>query len=82
MLPKQRQEINSINQVHCGPFLKINKRATTSKMKLLTQERNHLQITEKKKNESERDKKDSLMYKLVLIASKIVFLDFKGLFAV
>lgn len=81
MLPKQRQEINSINQVHCGPFLKINKRATTSKMKLLTQERNHLQITEKK-NESERDKKDSLMYKLVLIASKIVFLDFKGLFAV
>jgi len=81
MLQKQRQEINSINQVHCGPSLKINKRATTRKMKLLTQERNHLQITEKK-NERERDKKDSLMYKLVLIASKIVFLDFKGLFAV
>lgn len=81
MLQKQRQEINSINQVHCGPSLKINKRATTSKMKLLTQERNHLQITEKK-NERERDKKDSLMYKLVLIAYKIVFLDFKGLFAV
>ena len=81
MLQKQRQEINSINQVHCGPSLKINKRATTSKMKLLTQERNHLQITEKK-NERERDKTDSLMYKLVLIASKIVFLDFKGLFAV
>ena len=54
-------------------------------MKLLTQERNHVEITEKKKErerERERDKKDSLMYKLVLIAPKIVFLDFKGLFAV
>ena len=51
-------------------------------MKLLTQERNHVEITEKKKRERERDKKDSLMYKLVLIAPKIVFLDFKGLFAV
>lgn len=81
MLQKWRQKIHSINQVHCGPSLKTNKRVTTSKMKLLTQERNHVAITEKKKKR-ERDKKDSLMYKLVLIASKIVFLDFKGLFAV
>ena len=48
-------------------------------MKLLTQERNHPEITKKKKRQ--RDKKDSLMYKVVMIASKFVFLDFKGLLA-